>query len=234
MHITTTTDEFVNVKAGQGYREYNFGPELGLASYLSETYPDETFYIIKYAIGGTGLNAHWNPDDPEKATCLNAFYETVDEGLALLEDEGYDPRIVAFLWMQGESDASVANRSYNYYTLQKHLVEQNRNRYAFYASIRDIAFIDAAISDSGFWANWFLLNEMKRAYSEESPKNFFIFASDIGALPSTGTTPQRSELRFSSISLFIFLVLYVQLRISSLFSPCAILFTFISVYSSNF
>ena len=36
-----------------------FGPELGLAEKLHETYPEEQFFIIKYAWGGSNLYDQW-------------------------------------------------------------------------------------------------------------------------------------------------------------------------------
>ena len=180
LHITTTTDEFVTTKLGQGYRVTNFGPELGLAAYLSETYPDETFYIIKYAIGGSSLCGLWNPTDENLNRCLVEFKATVDEGLALLEDEGYDPQIVAFLWMQGEGDASTMYRAHDYYALQKALVEDIRYEYDFYAPKRGIAFVDAAISDSGLWASWYMVNDCKLRYSKESDINYYIDTNAYG------------------------------------------------------
>ena len=173
-------DEFVDTKLGQGYTKSNFGPELGLAAYLAEEYPDETFYIIKYAIGGTSLYSFWNPTDDSRNQGLVEFKETIDEGLFTLEFEDLSPEIVAFLWMQGESDASTFYRAYEYYDLQKSLVENIREEYAEYAPDGGIAFVDAAISNSGFWASWFLLNERKLAYSEESDINYYIDTNSYG------------------------------------------------------
>ena len=51
-----TSGEFVKCATLQGEIEGGFGPELGLAEKLSETYPDTTFFIIKFAWGGTDLH----------------------------------------------------------------------------------------------------------------------------------------------------------------------------------
>lgn len=178
--VRNKNNEFVDVKLGQGISASAFGPELGLAAYLSKTYPDETFYIIKYAIGGSGLYAHWNPEDEEKSSCLTAFKETVDHGLELLEDQGLDPRIMAFVWMQGESDASTFYRAHEYYRLQKTLVEDIRSEYGFYEAFEGIAFVDATITDLGVWASFFLVNECKLKYAEESSINFCVDTNKHG------------------------------------------------------
>ena len=177
---TNPSNGFVPVKVGQGYSTGTFGPELGLAAYLSETYPDETFYIIKYAIGGTGLQAHFNPFDTTKSVCLDRLIEVVYEGLFELEDMGLDPRIVSFLWMQGESDANTLYNANYYYELEKALIETIRDEFSFYASVRGISFIDAAISNSGFWASWFFVNDIKYRISKESCLNYFIDTNDYG------------------------------------------------------
>ena len=203
--ITTTTDSFVDTKIGQGYSTATFGPELGLAAYLSEAFPDETFYIIKYAIGGSGLYAHWNPNDVDRRICIEQFHDTVEKGLEILEDVGLDPQIVAFLWMQGESDASTMYRAHEYYALQKALVEEIRDTYAFYAPLDDIAFIDAAISDSGFWATYFMVNECKRLYSLESDKNFYIDTNYYGLT----TLYENNDLaHYDSLSMLLLGQLY--------------------------
>ena len=74
--------------------------------------------------------------------------------------------------MQGEGDASTFYRSHEYYALQKVLVEDIREEYDFYAPPRGISFIDATISDSGLWASWFIVNDLKFKYSEESDLNY--------------------------------------------------------------
>ena len=178
--IANSSDQFIDTTFGHGIDETRFGPELGLAAYLRENYPDETFYIIKYAIGSTALTSHWNPTDSSKNKCLVEFKETVDKGLELLKDEGLDPQIVAFLWMQGESDAYTFYDSYKYYNLQKSLVEDIRAEYAEYEAPGGIAFIDAAISESGMWQSAFILNQSKLAYSKESDINFYIDTNALG------------------------------------------------------
>ena len=56
---TNQSDGFVKCAARQGEFGEFFGPELGLAEKLNEMYPDKTFFIIKYAWGGTNLYEQW-------------------------------------------------------------------------------------------------------------------------------------------------------------------------------
>ena len=36
-----------------------FGPELAMSHYLATNYPDEIWYIVKYAAAGSLLNGDW-------------------------------------------------------------------------------------------------------------------------------------------------------------------------------
>ncbi|MBQ8409901.1 MAG: hypothetical protein IJY39_13655 [Clostridia bacterium] len=193
-------EEFVEVKLGQGIDIGSFGPEIGLAAYLSEAYPDETFYIIKYGVGGTNLFAHWNAEDSSRNQHLVGFKDTIDEGLDMLEEEGLTPKIVGLLWMQGESDSTQFYQAHEYYNREKALVEDIRKTYADYASARGIALIDAATSDSGFFASWFLVNDMKLKLSKESLDNYYIDTVSYGLT----TLEENNDLaHYDSISMLI-------------------------------
>ena len=102
-----------------------FGPEVGIADYLSEKYPDEKIFIVKCAVGGTNIFHDWlspsnkgeyNKDafgfgDTESENYrkagwhFNELIKILSESISILENQGYEPEICAFCWMQGESDA---------------------------------------------------------------------------------------------------------------------------------
>ena len=198
--MANCNEEFVNVQLGQGFETINFGPEVGLAAYLSEAYPDETFYIIKYGVGGTNIFSHWNTEDPTRNQHLLGFKSTIDAGLEMLEADGLTPKIVGLLWMQGESDSTQFYHAHEYYNRQKAFVEHIRETYADYASVRGIEFIDAAVSNSGFFASWFLVNDMKLKYSKESDDNYFIDTISYGLT----TLEENNDLaHYDSISMLI-------------------------------
>ena len=173
-------EEFVEVKIGQGYITSTFGPELALAEYLAENFPDQQFYIIKYAIGGTAMDVHWNALDENKRQCLNELEDKVDSGLELLEAQGLNPKIVGFFWMQGEGDANPASRTAPYYKYQKALMSELRERYADYAVDGDIPFIDTEINNDGFWAASYMINDAKNDIAEESGRNYIIDSNYYG------------------------------------------------------
>ena len=91
-----------------------FGPEIRLGRRYADIYAGEEgtrVAIIKYANGGTNLHTQWKPggdattngDGPEYVV----FQNTATSGLAALAAAHPNATIelVAFVWMQGESDA---------------------------------------------------------------------------------------------------------------------------------
>ena len=169
-----TSDGFVDVKLGQGTSQGHFGPELGLAEYLSEQYPDETFYIIKYAKGGSILDSEWyNAKRGQPLELLLGMTNYVNDALALLEAEGLTPKIVAMLWNQGESDAILLPRSSRYYANLEGMVDYVRTTFADYASAKGIGFIDAGIVGY-LWTAYRSVNLQKEAFANTSAINFYI------------------------------------------------------------
>jgi hypothetical protein len=95
-----------------------FGPEVGIAEVLSEQFPDKNFLLIKYAIGGASL-LDWAPDyDPEKAAITgNAHFGNMYADLLKVTDSicsGYQTKLLALLWMQGERDARIPEAGKDY------------------------------------------------------------------------------------------------------------------------
>ena len=95
-----------------------FGPEVGIAEVLSEQFPDENFLLIKYAIGGASL-LDWAPDyDPHKAEITgNAHFGNMYADLLSVTDSicsGYQTKLRALLWMQGERDARIPEAGKDY------------------------------------------------------------------------------------------------------------------------
>lgn len=119
-----------NVRMGLGNGVNFMGPELGMAQEFSKTYSASSpAAILKCAVGGTYLGdwsgegqtskdfgswgspsllAEWRESGKTLHQYAGKLYErlleTVTHGLAALKSEGYEPRIVGYLWMQGEAD----------------------------------------------------------------------------------------------------------------------------------
>ena len=168
------SSEFVNVALGQGASSDLFGPEIGLAEYLSENFPDEKFYIIKYAKGGSVLETQWyNAKEEGVGTLLLGMTEFVQTGLKKLKEQGLDPKIIGLVWNQGESDAIHIPQAARYYANLEGLADYVRTTFADYASVKGISFFDAAISNT-VWPAYMTVNMQKKAFSETSPINFYI------------------------------------------------------------
>ena len=84
---TNESHGFVKCKTrqGEGLENGFFGPELGLAEKLNEMYPDETFFIIKYAWGGTNLYEQWlSPSGGAAGPLYQSFVQYVRVSLEYL------------------------------------------------------------------------------------------------------------------------------------------------------
>ncbi|MBQ7644713.1 MAG: hypothetical protein IJS84_06775, partial [Spirochaetales bacterium] len=97
------SDGFVKTTTGWGDNTEGllFGPEVGLAEELSSSFSGEKIYIIKYSWSGAGLEDKFLPG----RTGYGNLCRAIDDGLEILRNQGLDPEVVAFCWMQGESDA---------------------------------------------------------------------------------------------------------------------------------
>ncbi len=159
-----------------------FGPELGIAEYLATNFPDETFYIVKYAIGGSCLATEWyvGSNGAENGVYLRAMEKKLENAIRYIDEElDMKPEIIAFCWMQGESDAS-ATLAPKYYDNQLALINYLRAKYAYYSPKGGMAFIDAGISDTRYnktgnyyWPEYKQINATKEAISKLSSKNYY-------------------------------------------------------------
>lgn len=173
---TNESHAFVKCEARQGEWGGFFGPELGLAEKLNETFPDQTFFIIKYAWGGTNLYEQWRSPSSggEVGPLYNSFVEYTKNSLEYLTIKGYDVSIEAMCWMQGEADSMEEQHAIDYEANLSNFVSDIRTEFAPYASRDGIAFVDAYIADSYFWKHYIKLNQAKQAVADSSPMNVAI------------------------------------------------------------
>lgn len=165
---TNSSKDFVPVTLGQGARRDKFGPEVGIASYLSKQFPEENFYIIKASWSGAGIAAHLGEQNHEYKEIINRF----DEAFKLLEEKGLEPELFAFCWMQGETDALSMQNADNYYNLQSDFFSRTLKRYQKYAHPNGVAIIDAGISE--YWKYNDIVNEYKEKYASEDKNRYYI------------------------------------------------------------
>ena len=174
---------FVKCATNQGEAGGCFGPELGMAERLNQLYPDETFFIIKWAWGGTDLHTKWlSPSSRGKTGELyKHFVAFVSASLEYLEKKNYDIKIEGMCWMQGESDSfSVADGTL-YEERLNNLISDLRKTFSTYADDDGIAFIDATIADNPiYWVYCDLVNASKESVADSSPLNILIDTNSEG------------------------------------------------------
>jgi hypothetical protein len=90
---------------------HNFGPEVGLSWYLNKHFPDLNFVLVKYAIGGSEIE-EWVSIDPDEAT--SKLYYSEFKAFSESKLKGFNTKITAFLWMQGEDDILKLKNSLAY------------------------------------------------------------------------------------------------------------------------
>lgn len=175
----TSDGEFRAVNTECGAAEGFFGPELGMAERLSEAYPDERIVILKYTMSGYSLNYDWLCRG-ERGSIYNAFLTFVNTYMTYLSDKGYDARIGAICWMQGESD-TTEYKSERYYDNTVRFVSYLRSDLSEYAREGGIYFIDAGISNSPYCEpSYPEINAAKVKFSETSELNIYFSTIDLG------------------------------------------------------
>lgn len=165
----------LNCGAGQGC----FGPELGMAEVLSAAFPDEQIFILKYSMSGYSLHHHWLCEG-ERGSIYHACMSFVTTHMQALSEAGYDARIGAICWMQGESD-TTDYKAGRYLDNQRAFVSYLREDLAEYAEDGGIYMIDAGISNSPYCEPAYpAINEAKVKFSEESELNMYFSTIDAG------------------------------------------------------
>ena len=178
-HNACSDGEYVKVDLTCGATTGFFGPEVGMAETLSEAYPDETVFILKYTMSGYSLHHHWLRAG-QRGSIYDAFLTFASANMEHLADLGYDARIGAICWMQGESDTTDF-KAERYFENQKAFVSYLREDLAPYAEDGGIWFIDAGISNSPYCEPAYpTINEAKRRFAELSPMNLYFSTIDAG------------------------------------------------------
>jgi hypothetical protein len=93
---------WIPLAPGFGNFSSEFGPEVAFGRAIKDALPNDTIYLVKYAVNGTALYDDWSPANGPQYI---GFMNTVNSALANLETNGINYEISGMLWMQGESDA---------------------------------------------------------------------------------------------------------------------------------
>lgn len=179
------SDAFVKCSTNQGEMDGYFGPELGIAEKLNELYPDETFFIIKCAWGGTDLYSQWAAPSTKGLTgdLYKQFVVFVENSLKYLESKHYDISIEGMCWMQGESDSFFVDTATDYELHLSNFIGDIRKKFKKYTAEDGMAFVDATIAANPvFWVYCDLVNASKIAVSKMSPLNVLIDTNAEGLI----------------------------------------------------
>lgn len=167
-------NDFQPVALWDGYRSCDvansFGPEIGFAERVTEE-SNEPLFIIKWAFGGSDLFNDWNPDirdlpvcEPGNTApgwCLGGLFDLMKKALPRIREiSGKEPLIDTFMWMQGESDASDADKTKSYIDTFNRLVDRVKKEFSDVVA-PDMRIIDAGISQ--IWQFYKEINEQKRS-----------------------------------------------------------------------
>ena len=178
-HKYTSDGAFVPVDLGCAAGEGCFGPEVGMAEVLADAYPDETIFILKYSMSGYSLHHHWLCAG-QRGSIYEAFLAFATTYLDALCDAGYDARVGAICWMQGESDTTDF-KAERYLANQTAFASYLREDLAPYAEQGGICFIDAGISNSPYCEPAYpAINEAKAQFAQLSELNYYFPTIEAG------------------------------------------------------
>ena len=176
---TSSDGKFEYVQLGQANNNSKFGPEIGIADYITKAGCNEGIALIKYAVGSSCLDpdaGEWcSPSSmcKENGIWYDNMLQFVDEGLSTLEKEtGRKPVIKALCWMQGESDAINSDYTSRYYNNLACFVSDLRREWAEESKEGGFTFIDAYISD--YWIGYQEINKAKQNFADEDSNNTVI------------------------------------------------------------
>lgn len=191
-----------------------FGPEIGIADYLSEKHPDEKIFIIKCAVGGTNIFYDWLPPsckgeyqkesfgfgDTESefyrkgGWLFNELIKVLGESISILEKQGYEPEICAFCWLQGESDAFEIETVEKYGERYENLLKDLNNAFGEY--LKNCVYIDAGISE--IWPYYREINAWKEEHATKTPNSFYINTIAEGLTTAKEPEPEVDIAHYDS------------------------------------
>ena len=183
---------FVDVKVGQGKSPTYSGPELGMAEVISESIDaSQPVYIIKYCSGGTAFSGTPSWKSPSSGTTgelYSNFIKYVNAGLEDLIEQGFSPKIRAFVWMQGESDSDKGSAT-AYKGYMKNMVNDIRDTYSYYATdgVGDnIIVVDGQIAAAAVWPDHKIINQAKIDLGNEMENYYAIDTNGLNLKLSSG------------------------------------------------
>lgn len=204
---TDSYGTFQSIKLGQANTIDKFGPEIGIADYLTEQELGGKVAFIKYAVGASVLApeaGEWGSPSSGRAKNGKWYDNTlalVAEGLETLERKtGKKPVIKAMCWMQGESDAGVSNYANNYFTNLINFVSDLREEWEGDSKEGGFTFIDAYISQ--YWNGYRTINGAKLEFNNFDDNSLLIDTIDEGLEYDTQPVGNVDYYHYDAYSMF--------------------------------
>lgn len=198
---------FESVRLGQANTTNKFGPEIGIADYLTEQDLGGKVALIKYAVGASALDPAANEwGSPSSGRAKNgkwydAMLELVSSGLETLEIEtGKKPVIKAMCWMQGEADSGNASYRNNYFTNLVNFVGDLRSEWEMDSKEGGFTFIDAFISQ--YWNGYTQINAAKSQFEDFDDNSELIDTISAGLDYSTQPVGNVDYYHYDASSMF--------------------------------
>lgn len=151
---------FTPTTLGMGASINHFGPECGIAEMMTEKFPNQNTYIIKWSWGGSCLASEWFDSSSNRGNYYNQAITYTKDKLDILKSRGVNILTISICWMQGESDAYNDTYTEKYKENTLKLVSYLREDLGAYVS-KEINFIDAFISKRSYWTNYKEVNKAK-------------------------------------------------------------------------
>ena len=116
------------------------------------------------------------------------------ESIADLKNKQYLPEIVAFCWMQGESDADTDEHVSGYSARYEAMLSDFAAEFGEYYN--NCIFVDGGISE--IWQLYRELNEVKKSLAEKSDNRFYIDTIAEGLTTRNEPQPEADIAHYDS------------------------------------
>lgn len=123
----TSMSTGLNTIIANGFYPDTFGSEVSLMFNLNSASAGKR-YMVKYGVGNTSLAVDWNSTTP--GALYSGLLSAVDTAIGILVPSGSIPVLKAFIWMQGETDATDITQSNNYLSNLNNFFTNFKSHYA--------------------------------------------------------------------------------------------------------
>jgi hypothetical protein len=113
LHVTS---EWTTLRPlGPEYPGTTYASEITFGRDVADRLPDEQIAIVKVTHNGTDLKRDWHPSG-EEGTLYQTLLDRVDLAVGQLEQNGFEPQMGGFIWVQGSGDANSEEKGTEYET----------------------------------------------------------------------------------------------------------------------